>query len=111
MSEPSAPAPRPVSFVAVAAVFVLFSLFGLLAHRVYLGVRTAAPQNESPDNLGKEQAWRATPASRRAYLVELRGKQAAQATHYAWVDRKNGIVQLPIDRAMDLIAGEQGGRN
>jgi hypothetical protein len=97
--------------MAVFAVFAVLSLFGVIAHRVYLGVRPAAPQNESPDNLGKDQAWRATPASRREYLAELRKKQAAQAATYAWVDRKNGIVQLPIDRAMDLVVQEQGSRN
>jgi hypothetical protein len=107
MTEPAAPAPRPVSTLAVAAIFVLLSLFGLLAHRVYLGSRQAAPQNEAPDNLSKDLAWRATPELRRAYLADLRAKQAKQAQSYAWVDQKNGVVQLPIDRAMDLIVKEE----
>jgi len=94
--------------VAVAAIFILLSLFGVLAHRVYLGSRPAAPQNEAPDNLTKDLAWRATPELRRAYLADLRGKQMKQAQSYAWVDQKNGVVQLPIDRAMDLVVKEQG---
>lgn len=110
MSEPAAPAPRPVSTLAVAAIFILLSLFGVLAREFYLGGRTAAPQNEVPDNLGKDLAWRATPEARRAYLAGLRAAQAKQAQAYAWVDQKKGIVQLPIDRAMDLVVKEEGNR-
>jgi hypothetical protein len=108
MSEPSAPAPRPVSLVAVAAVFILLSVFAVMAERAYLRGRPAAPQNEAPDNLSKDLAWRATPETRRQYLADLRQKQKKQAETYAWVDQKAGVVQLPIDRAMDLIVEEQG---
>jgi hypothetical protein len=108
-TEEHAPLPRPVSTLAVVAVFVLLSLFWLLAVRVYVPHRPPAPQNETPDNLPKEQAWRATPASRRAFLAELREKQAKQATSYAWVDRKTGVVQLPVERAMELVVKEYGG--
>jgi hypothetical protein len=111
MTEPSAAAPRPVSTFAVAAIFILLSIFGVLAHEVYLGIRPAAPQNEQPDNLGKDLAWRATPEARRAYLADLRAKQAKQAASYGWVDQKAGIVQLPIERAMDLVVQEQAGRS
>jgi hypothetical protein len=107
MSEPAAPAPRPVSTLAVVAVFILLSAFGLIAHRAYLRNMPAAPQNEKPDNLGTGLDWRATPEARRAYLADLRAKQAKQAQTYAWVDQKKGIVQLPIDRAMDLIVKEE----
>jgi hypothetical protein len=110
MTEPDAPAARPVSTIAVAAVFVLLSVFGILAHRIYLGSRAPAPQNEQPDNLGKDLDWRATPETRRAYLADLRAKQAKQAQTYAWVDQKKGIVQIPIDRAMDLIVKEEASR-
>ena len=63
-----------------------------------------------PDNLGKDQAWRATPALRRAYLADLRKAQAKQAQSYAWVDQKKGVVQIPIDQAMDLVIAEKGSR-
>jgi hypothetical protein len=106
-SEP--PAPRPVSFMAVVAVFVLLSAFGILAERVYFPGVGAAPQNETPDNLSKDMAWKATPASRRAYMLDLKKKQAEQGSAYGWVDQKAGIVQLPIARAMELIVQENGG--
>ncbi len=110
MTDPSAPAPRPVSLVAVAAIFVLLSLFGLLAKRVYLHAATPDPQNQTPDNLSKDQAWRATPATRRAYLADLRKRQSEQAAAYGWVDQKSGVVQLPIARSMELIVKEHGSR-
>jgi hypothetical protein len=102
------PAPRPVSFAAIIAVFVLLSAFGLIADRVYFRGIGAAPQNEVPDNLSKDLAWKATPASRRAAMLDLRQKQTAQAASYGWVDQKAGIVQLPIARAMELIVKEHG---
>jgi hypothetical protein len=110
MSEPTSPTPRPVSTVAVIAVFILLSVFGVMARKFYLHSHTPAPQNEVPDNLGKDQAWRATPATRKAYLVDLRKAQATQAQKYAWVDQKAGTVQIPIDQAMDLVIAEQGSR-
>jgi hypothetical protein len=109
MTDPTLPAPRPVSLFVVVSIFLLLSLFGLVAVRVYLHGRPPAPQNQVPDNLSKELAWRATPADRRAYLAELRKKQSEQAASYAWVDQKAGVVQLPIARAMELVVKEHGG--
>jgi hypothetical protein len=109
MTDPDTPAPRPVSLLAVIAVFVLLSLFGFLAERVYMTSRPPAPQNQAPDNLSKDLAWKATPATRKAYLADLRNQQAHQAASYGWVDKKAGVVQLPLERAMELIVAEQGG--
>jgi hypothetical protein len=55
--------------------------------------------------------WKATPEARRAYLDELRAKQAKQAASYAWVDQGKGVVQIPIDRAMDLVVGQFGAKS
>jgi hypothetical protein len=106
MTETPAPSPRPVSLVAVIAIFALLSPYWLVAHKVYLHHRAPAPQNQAPQNLPKDLAWRATPADRRAYLADLREKQAKQAESYGWVDKKAGVVQLPIERAMELIVKE-----
>jgi hypothetical protein len=110
MTEPELPNPRPVSILAVAAIFALLSLYGILTLHYYAPNRPPAPQNEVPDHLPKELAWRATPADRRAFLQTLRDQQAQQALSYGWVDKKAGIVQLPIERAMQLIVDENGGR-
>jgi hypothetical protein len=43
-----------------------------------------------------------TPAERKARLVEIREKDAAALAGYSWVDKDQGIVRLPIDRAIEL---------
>ena len=37
-------------------------------------------------------------------LRALRAREQAQLDHYGWIDPKQGIVRLPIDRAMALYA-------
>jgi hypothetical protein len=95
-----------VSLLVAGAVFVLLGLFWVVAVRVYVPSRPPAPQNASPENLPNNLAWRATPAARKAALADLRKGQAIQAVSYGWVDQKAGIVQLPIDRAMELVVRE-----
>ena len=103
MSDVSVPTPRPVSFATIVVVAVAFAIFALLARSLYTHHQAQAPQNEVPDNLSKDMAWRATPEDRRKYLADLKAKQEFQATHYAWVDQKAGIVQVPLDRAAELV--------
>jgi hypothetical protein len=109
MTEPELPHPRPVSILAVAAVFAVLSLYGIITLRLYADHLSPAPQNEVPDHLPKELSWRQTPESRRDYLAQLRNEQAKQGLSYAWVDQKAGVVQLPIARAMELVVKENGG--
>jgi hypothetical protein len=109
MIDQNAPAARPVSLVAVVAIFVLLSVFGLAAMRLYLPGRPPAPQNDVPDHLTKDLQWKATPESRKQALLDLRKKQSDQAAAYGWVDQKTGVVQLPIERAMELVVQAHGG--
>jgi len=46
-------------------------------------------------------------------VPEREGHDAAQQElleGYRWIDQENGVVGLPIDRAMELVAAEKGGR-
>ena len=65
-----------------------------------LSVLAGGPQAKS----GMQQAT-GTPsaAPNNDALRQLRATEDAALTTYGWVDRKNGIVHIPIDRAMDLI--------
>ena len=98
---------RPVSLVTTLFIFALFGLFAWVVVRYYHPT-AVAPQNSVAENLPKELAWKATPATRKEALKELRAKQAAQASAYAWVDQKAGVVQVPIERAMQLTAEKYG---
>lgn len=97
---------KSVSWVSVATVFGCFALFLLLLQLGYRSHPSPALSAVAPEGFPAELAWKATPADRRLHLEELRNKQHAQATSYVWVDQTKGIVQLPLDRAMELTVQE-----
>jgi len=39
-------------------------------------------------------------------LQELRESEELRLGSYGWVDKENGVVHIPIDRAMELMAAE-----
>lgn len=107
MSEPTSTPSRPVSLITVAFILALFAVVYVFVRRYYEPTAVSA-FNAPAENLPKDLAWKASPATRRATLGELRDAQAKQAGAYAWVDQKAGIVQLPIDRAMELTVEQYG---
>lgn len=42
-------------------------------------------------------------------MVEHRAIEAEMTTSYEWIDREAGVVRIPVERAMELIA-ERGGK-
>lgn len=111
MSEPAVPAPRPVSLVTIAAILVGFALFYFLVRLAHVSHPPAyIPETEVAEKLGGDQQWQATPQARLSYLEELRAKHQKQLESYGWVDQKAGVVQLPIDRAMELMVREYGAK-
>jgi len=62
--------------------------------------RIEAPAQDARQ-LPPEPRLEETPASD---LQEMRAAEDQILTHYAWLDQDNGIVRLPIARAMELIA-------
>lgn len=109
MSDSSVNSPRPVALITTLFIFALAATGWLVISRYYKATPTA-PQNATAENLPKELAWKATPDTRKQALTELREKQAKQATSYAWVDEKAKVVQLPIERAMQLTAAQYGSK-
>lgn len=109
MSDATAQSPRPVSLVTIVFVLALFAIFAIVVARYYTPT-AAAPQDQQAENLPKDLQWKATPETRKQALAALREKQAKQATSYAWVDQKAGIIQLPIERAMELTAQRYGAK-
>jgi hypothetical protein len=82
-------------------VLILFSmrwLFFYFAKTQTLGPPTTPYENAR--TLPPEPRLQAAPAQDlKAYLKE----QQQLMNSYGWVDKKDGIVRIPIDRAMDLI--------
>ena len=98
---------RPVSLFTIVCLFVLFAAFLLLV-RYFYHPNTTLPNQTAAEKLPKEQEWRASTESRRVALTEMRKEQDAKAQAYGWVDQKAGIVQLPIERAMELTVQHYG---
>jgi hypothetical protein len=109
MSDTSATPARPVSLFTIVFLFVVFAAF-LFAVRYFYTPATSGPQNLAVENISKEMEWRATAESRRGALKALQETQAKQITSYGWVDKNAGVVQLPIDRAMELTVQQYGAK-
>ncbi len=91
MSDPTSSA-KPASVLSVVGILACFALFLLLVYIAYL------PRQSGPyvgDGIR-------TPAERLAKLEELRTNEQKHGHSYAWIDQSAGLVQLPIDRAMEL---------
>jgi hypothetical protein len=109
MSDSRIPAPRPVGLVTILAIFAGFALFLLILDLTYLRHPATDPYSWTPEKLGKDLAWKATPESRRYSLDQLKEKQIKQLSAYGWADQKAGAVRLPIDRAEDLVIAQYTG--
>ena len=109
MSDISAPPARPVSLFTIVFVFATFAAF-LLVIRYFYQPTATATFNAPPENLPKDLEWRASSEARRKTLAEVRQNAVKQATTYAWVDQKAGVVQLPVERAMELTVQKYGAR-
>jgi len=97
LESPSLPA---VPFILLAAGLLVFlavsigSLWGIFVDAV--PDRTPAPAQEAP----KPRLLANPPAELSAVLSAQRDKLSG----YHWVDRDKGVVSIPIDRAMQIIA-------
>ncbi len=89
MSESSSP--KSGLWVTIAAAIGGFAIFVLILVVAYL------PQKPAPLPEGS-----LTPEERVARLTELRAKEASAKNSYAWIDQANGVVRLPLDRAVEL---------
>jgi len=89
-----------VIVIAVGLLILLLAFVGMSA-RLVLRVlsRTGAPSQSVP--LPPEPRLEANPYQA---LQTLRAHEDEVLHQYAWVDKSKGIVRVPIDRAMDLVA-------
>lgn len=93
--------------LAMAALIVIF-LFALWGMFEYLKNREAeAGLPLSPSAMVNAQKQPPEPRLQRHAAQDMRDWRAAEdkALHqYGWIDPDKGIVQIPVERAMDLIA-------
>lgn len=114
MSDTPAQPARPVSLFTIVFLLAVFAAF-LLVIRWFYQPAASTAFNARPDNFpskkdAEEVQWRANAESRRQALTELRAEEAKKAAGYAWIDQQAGVVQLPIDRAMELTVQQYGAK-
>ena len=88
--------------VSVAAFVLMHLLFNLLA--VMQSKETAAPSPLAGAYGLKEPPEPRLQTSPIHDLQELRARDAAALHEYAWGDREAGVVRIPIDRAIAVLA-------
>jgi hypothetical protein len=107
----------PIVWSAIAALVLISAiLFGLrFLFDYYAGREAELSPPENP--LAAEYGRRLPPEPRLqpAPVLDLRALRAderARLDTYGWVDRKAGVVRIPIDRAIDILArrGLPGGK-
>ncbi|MDQ2868688.1 MAG: hypothetical protein M3R59_09810 [Verrucomicrobiota bacterium] len=96
---------RVVAWVAVgfiiSAIIMQVSLSGLFhLFKNQYPSDTAASRIVVPQALPPEPRLQTNPA---VDLQQLRDAEDARLNRYGWIDKKGGVVRIPIERAMDLV--------
>jgi len=108
--EPTDVATRPVvlSVVALAAFTVVFTIiawfvFQALAERERAASPVASPLASRAPTQPPEPRLQADP---KGDLVRLRARENAELARFGWIDEQAGVVQVPIERAMEMLAAK-----
>jgi len=100
------------TIAVVAGALVVVTTLAQVATYLQLGQLWRARQHELPPPVPVATALPAAPPEPRLQtspafdLKTVREAEDAQLHGYAWVDRKAGVVHIPIERAMELLARE-----
>ncbi len=97
--------------VATLAIYVLvWGMFNVIktADQKESSAQAASPF-ATPGQLPPEPRLQVRPWEE---LQVLRAREDDVLGHYGWQDQKNGVVHIPIDKAMDMVAqqGPYGGK-
>ncbi len=86
--------PSAVRTAYVTAIFVAVVVITVIALTAYFG--RVASEEADTKVVQPESTW----------LQTLRAEQRARIEEYRWVSPDSGVVALPIERAMELVAAE-----
>jgi hypothetical protein len=90
--DPKAASTLIVGAVGVILLAVVILLLQVLFHRTAEAERYRKVISQQPEE-----------------LRQVRSEQLDRLNSYRWVDEQNGVVTIPIERAMELVAREDPG--
>lgn len=104
MSNHSTNAPAPVIWPLVVAMLGVFAIFLVIVNLA----RTPVTPLTAVTNVPEDQQWRLTSEGRTDRRAELEAAARAklEAGDYAWINQADGVVRLPLDRAIELTVAE-----
>ncbi len=91
-----------LAFLAVSTFFVLLLVVGIFRY-LYSSYSTAEAVRLSQPVIPPEPRIEVAPTEQ---LHDLRAKEDHILSTYAWVDKQDGIVRVPIDQAIDMLAAK-----
>ena len=93
----------PTRTVLLAAFGVLLLVFGTVGVLGAIYYREVSVQKmPAPEKFPQPRVETKEKEER----LRIEAEQARRLSGYRWVDRKDGVVQIPIERAMQLLASE-----
>ena len=93
-----------VVFLACCGIVIQAALVGALRHMIRGPTATDAWSTGPHQKLSAPSgAFPRLQISSRLDLAQFHAREDEELTNYGWVDRSNGIVRIPIERAMDVV--------
>jgi hypothetical protein len=104
--------PAAVLFGAVLAATIAAVVAASFIFMRFAALREPSPQAGSPSAV-RERAAVAPRLQVRGSneLREMREAEDRVLDSYAWIDREKGIVRIPVERAMDILAQKEKGKS
>ena len=93
-----------LTLTIVVSLFLLWGLFHYFVKSEEKSYSAAAPLAGVGRNAIKEPPQPRLQTSPPVDLRDMRAAEDQLLQHYSWVDRDRGIVRIPIERAMDILA-------
>jgi hypothetical protein len=101
-----------ITRLAILSFFVIFAILGVVY--VFWGAfaRYSADTRPMEPMAGRKPGEDRLPVGplvitdEPGALRQLRAKERDVLHHYGWVDKNQGVVRIPIDRAIDLLASQ-----
>jgi hypothetical protein len=97
---------RATAGFAIGIVGTLLLVFGAIIF-FERGLNRARSGSERASRIGASERIAAAPVLQTdaaAELRALRSKEDAMLESYGWIDRKAGVIRIPIERAIELTA-------